>query len=150
MSQTIHSKSPETTTTTAGLGTSDSRSIAELVQDMSEQVSRLVRDEIRLAQFELTQKGKAAGKGAGLFGGAGVLALYGLAGMFTTIVLGLWALGLQAWLASLIVTVVLFAIAGVMALTGKKQVDQIGSPMPEQAVRSVKADINEVKERAHR
>jgi len=124
--------------------------VAQLVQDVSEQVSRLVRDELRLAQSELTEKGKRAGMGAGLFGGAGVMALYGVAGLFTTIVLGLIAAGLPPWAASLIVTGVLFVIAAVLGLMGRKQVVQATPPMPEQAVQSVKADINEVKERAHR
>jgi uncharacterized membrane protein YqjE len=124
--------------------------VAELVQDMSEQVSRLVRDELRLAQVELTEKGKRAGIGAGLFGGAGVMAIYGLAGLFTTIVLGLIAVGLPAWAASLIVTAVLFVIAAIMSVIGRTQVKQAVPPLPEQAVQSIKADVHEVKERAHR
>jgi uncharacterized membrane protein YqjE len=124
--------------------------VAELVQDMSEQVSRLVRDELRLAKVEVTEKGKRAGTGAGLFGGAGVLALYGLAGLFTTIVLGLIAAGLAPWAASLIVTAVLFVIAAVLGVVGRTQVKQAVPPVPEQAMKSVKADVDELKERAHR
>jgi uncharacterized membrane protein YqjE len=153
MSQTIHTKTPETVTSDGhrtGPGAPDTRSVAELVQDMSEQMSRLIRDELRLAQAELAEKGKRAGIGAGLFGGAGLIALYGLAGLFTTIVLGLVAAGLPAWAAALIVTAALFVVSGVMAVIGRSQVTQIGSPMPEQAVQSIKDDVHEVKERAHR
>jgi len=120
------------------------QSISELVQRASEQISTLVRDEIALAKAELTEKGKHAGIGVGLFGGGGVLALYGTGALITTliIVLDLW---MPLWVAALIVTVVLFAAAGVLALLGKKQVAKMGSPEPQAAIASVKADVDEVK-----
>ncbi|WBB81447.1 phage holin family protein [Micromonospora sp. WMMD882] len=118
-------------------------STAELVQRATEQVSRLVRDELALARAELTEKGKHAGIGVGLFGGGGVLALYGLGALLTAVVL-LLALVMPAWLAALIVAVALFAVAGVLALVGKKQVSQAVPPMPEAAVRSVRADVDTV------
>lgn len=121
------------------------RSTAELVKLAAEQVSRLVRDELRLAQVELAEKGRRAGIGAGMFGGAGVVALYGVAGLLTAAVLGL-SYVLPPWLAALLVGVVLLVIAGVLALVGRGKVRQAAPAMPEDAVRSVKADINAVTE----
>ncbi len=120
------------------------QSTGELVQLASEQISRLVRDEIALAKAELTAKGKHAGIGVGLFGGGGVLAMYGVgAGVATLIlVLNIW---LWAWLAALIVTVALFVIAGILALLGKNQVTKAVPPEPKEAVAGMKADVDEVK-----
>jgi uncharacterized membrane protein YqjE len=118
-------------------------STAELVQRATEQVSRLVRDELALARAELTEKGKHAGIGVGLFGGGGVLAAYGLGALLTAVVL-LLALVLPAWLAALIVAVVLFVLAGILALIGKKQVSQAVPPVPAATVRSVRADVDTV------
>jgi lipopolysaccharide export LptBFGC system permease protein LptF len=120
------------------------KSTAELVQRASEQLSRLVRDELTLAKAELAEKGKRAGIGAGLFGGAGVLAMYGVGVAIATAVIAL-DLVLPLWLAALIVTVVLFAIAGVLALLGKKQVNRAVPPEPSAAIASVRADVDEVK-----
>jgi hypothetical protein len=124
-------------------------STAELVKQAAEQISRLVRDELALAKAEMTEKGKRAGLGVGLFGGVGVVAAYGLGALLVAVVLGL-AEVMPAWLAALIVAVLLFAIAGGLALAGRAELKKAAPPMPEQAVRSVKADIDEVKERAHR
>jgi len=118
-------------------------STAELVQRATEQVSRLVRDELTLARAELTQKGKHAGIGIGLFGGGGALAFYGLGALIATAIL-LLALVLPAWAAALIVAVVLFALAGVLALVGKNQVSRAVPPVPAAAVRSVRADVDTV------
>jgi hypothetical protein len=126
------------------------RTVAELIHDLSDQLSVLIRDELRLAKAELSEKGKRAGVGAGLFGGAGVMAFYGGGALLFAIGLGLAELLNSGWLAALIVAVVLFVIAGVLAVTGRKQVQQAVPPVPEQAVRSVKADVDEVKERVHR
>jgi hypothetical protein len=126
-----------------------SRSTGELVKQLSEQVSRLVRDELRLAQLEAMQKGKRAGVGAGLFGGAGLVALYGVAALVAAIIAAL-ALALPVWAAALIVAVLLLAAAGVVALRGKQKVQAASPPVPEEAVESVKADVQEVKERARR
>jgi hypothetical protein len=124
-------------------------STAELVRQAAEQISRLVRDELALAKAEMTEKGKKAGVGAGLLGGGGLVALYGVAALLTAIVLGL-AEAMPAWLAALIVAVLLFAVAGVLAVVGRKEVRQATPPVPQEAVDSVKADIDEVKERAKR
>ncbi|MEV0808045.1 phage holin family protein [Micromonospora sp. NPDC050200] len=118
-------------------------STAELVQRATEQVSRLVRDELALARAELTRKGKHAGIGIGLFGGGGALALYGLGALVTAAVL-LLDLVLPAWLAALIVAVALFLVAGVLALVGKQQVSQAVPPVPASTVRSVRADVDVV------
>ena len=120
------------------------QSTSELVQRASEQISRLVRDELALARAELAEKGKHAGVGVGLFGGGGVLALYGLGALFVAIVL-LLDLVMPNWLAALIVAIVLFAIAGVLALIGKKQVSQAVPPVPTAAGDSVRADVDTVK-----
>jgi hypothetical protein len=136
------------TTGRTGIGAQES-STGELVRQAAEQVSRLVRDELALAKAEMADKGKKAGVGAGLLGSGGLVALYGLAALLTAVVLGL-AEAMPPWLAALIVAVVLFAAAGVLAVLGRKQVKQAAPPTPEEAVRSVKADIDEVKERAKR
>jgi uncharacterized membrane protein YqjE len=124
-------------------------STGQLISDLTNQISRLVRDEARLAQVEVTQKAKRLGVGAGLFGGAGLFAFFGLAALITTAVL-LLALVLPAWLAALIVTVVLFVIAGVLAMIGKKDVQKGSPPVPTQAIESTKTDIQTVKESARR
>jgi hypothetical protein len=124
-------------------------STGELIGQLTEQVSRLVRDEARLAQAEVTQKAKNLGVGAGLFGGAGLVAFFGLAALITTTILAL-ALVLPPWLAALIVAVVLFAIAGVLALVGRKDVQKGSPPVPTEAISSVKTDIATVKESARR
>jgi len=120
------------------------QSTSELVQRASEQITSLVRNEIALAKAELTEKGKHAGIGVGLFGGGGVLALYGVGALIATLII-VFALFLPLWLAALIVTVLLFAVAGVLALLGKKQVTKAVPPEPVEAVASIKADVDEVK-----
>jgi uncharacterized membrane protein YqjE len=123
--------------------------LSELVQQLSNQTATLVRKEIRLGQLELQEKGKRAGIGAGMFGGSGLFALYGLGALIAAAILGL-ATAVSAWVAALIVAVVLFAVAGILALTGKQQVQQATPPAPEAAIESVQDDIDEVKERAGR
>jgi Flp pilus assembly protein TadB len=131
----------------------DGRSTAELVKLASEQISHLVRDELRLAQAELTAKGKQAGIGAGMLGAAGVVALYGVAALLVTVVL-LLALVMPAWLATLMVGVVLLFIAGGMALVGRARIRKATPPVPKRTVHSLREDIDTVteavKERGHR
>ena len=117
----------------------------QLIGQLTEQVSRLVRDEARLAQAEVTQKAKRLGVGAGLFGGAGLFACFGLAVLIAAAVMAL-ALVLPDWLAAVIVAVVLFAIAGVLALVGKKDVAKASPPLPTEAIAGVQADIATVKQ----
>jgi hypothetical protein len=121
----------------------------DLVRQAADQISRLVRDELALARAEMVEKGKRAGTGAGLLGGGGAVALYGVAALLAAVVLGL-AEGMPAWLAALIVAAALFAVAGVLAVLGRRQVAQGVPPVPQEAARSVKADIDEVRERAQR
>ena len=117
----------------------------ELVSQLSEQTTRLVRDEVALAKVELTEKAKHVGVGAGLFSGAGLVALYGVGALVATLILGL-AEAVPAWLSALIVTIVLFAVAGVVALLGKRQI-AAGTPVaPEQTIENVKQDLDTVKE----
>lgn len=122
-------------------------STGELVSRLTEQTSTLIRDELRLAQAELTEKAQHAGKGAGLFGAGGFLGFFGFAGLVTTAILAL-ALVLPAWAAALIVTAVLLLAAGVVALLGKKQVDQSTPLKPERTVETVADDLREIKEHA--
>ena len=120
------------------------QSTSELVQRASEQVSRLVRDEIALAKAELAEKGKHAGIGIGLFGGGGILATYGVGALIATLII-VFDLFLPLWLAALIITVTLFVVAGVLGLLGKNQVTKAVPPQPSEAVSSVKADVDQVK-----
>jgi uncharacterized membrane protein YqjE len=120
------------------------QSTAELVQRASEQISRLVRDELALAKAELAEKGKHAGIGVGLFGGSGVLAMYGVGVLIATLII-VFDLFLPLWLAALIITVALFLIAGILGLIGKSQVTKAVPPEPKAAMASVKADVDEVK-----
>lgn len=123
--------------------------VSELVQRASQQLTELVRGELRLAQAEMKEKGKRYGKGGGLFGGAGVLGFLTLEALVVTAIAAL-AVPLPVWAAALIVTAVLGVIAAVMALSGKKQVQQGAPPTPEKTIDSVKADVAEIKESAQR
>jgi hypothetical protein len=127
----------------------ENASTAELLSSLTDQVTRLVRDEVRLAQAEVTTKAKRLGVGAGLFGGAGVVALLGLNALITAAVLGLGNV-IPGWLAAIIIGVVLFAIAGVLALLGRKDVQQAAPPLPTETIESVKADVATVKDRVSR
>lgn len=122
----------------------DDATTGELVARVTEDVRTLVRDELRLAQLEMTGKAKRAGIGVGLFGAAGLLALYGVGVLLAAAVIAL-ALAVPAWLAALIVAVVLLAAAGIAAMVGKGQVSEATPPVPEQAIAGVKADIDAVK-----
>ena len=125
------------------------KSVGELIRSMSEDLSALVRDEIRLAQAEVSEKAKKAGVGLGAFGGAGVVALYGLGVLIAAAVLGLSNV-VSPWRAALIVAVVLFVVAGVAALIGKKELSQAAPPVPTQTIASVKTDVAEIKESIHK
>ncbi|MGP3958742.1 phage holin family protein [Nonomuraea sp. 3N208] len=121
----------------------------KLVNDLSEQVSRLVKDEFRLAKMELAEKGKHAGFGAGLFGAAGTVAFLGGGTLVAAVVL-LLALIMPGWAAAAIVAGALFVVAAVLGLTGKNQVKRAAPLVPEETVASVKADIDMVKGRVRR
>jgi len=134
-------------TTERGPGTASEASLAELVKQLSEQSSRLARQEVELAKAELAYKGKRAGIGAGMFGGAGVFGFYGLGALIAAAILIL-ATAIAAWLAALIIAVVLAAIAGILALQGKSKVQQATPPVPEEATESVKEDVQWAKTKA--
>lgn len=119
-------------------------SVGTLVSDLSTQIPELIRAEMRLAQAEVAQKGKRAGIGIGMFSVAGLMGLFGFAVLLATFVL-LLDLVLPAWAAALVVAVVLFVIAGVAALLGKKKVAEVGSPTPERALSGIKKDVATVK-----
>jgi Flp pilus assembly protein TadB len=124
-------------------------SAGELVRQLSEQVCMLVRDELKLAQLEMTRKGKQAGLGIGMFGASGLVALYGVGCLVACAVIALSGV-VTAWLAALIIGAALLAVSGAAALLGKGRLQRSTPPVPEQAVGSVKADVEEIKERAHR
>lgn len=128
------------TTSDADTGELRERSFGELTKQLSEDVSTLVRQELALARAEMTQKGKAAGIGAGLIGAAGVVALAAVGALTAFFILVLDTF-MPAWLAALIVTIVYAAIAGVLALRGRDRVQQATPPTPEMAKQSVKEDI---------
>jgi uncharacterized membrane protein YqjE len=125
------------------------RPTGELVKDLSEQVSHLVRDELRLAQLEMTRKGKQAGLGIGLFAGSGGIAFFGLGCLVACAVIAI-ATVLAAWLAALIVGAALLLVAGAAALLGKGRLSKATPPVPEETIGNVKADVDEIKERTHR
>jgi uncharacterized membrane protein YqjE len=130
-------------------GSSDlrERPTSELLKQLSDQTTTLVRQEIELAKLEFREKGKKAGMGAGMFGGAGVFGLYAVGALTATIILAL-ATFLPGWVAALIVTVIYGAIAGVLALRGKSKINEAAPPVPEQAVETTKEDVRWVKTRA--
>jgi uncharacterized membrane protein YqjE len=125
------------------------RSVGDLVQRLSEQTATLVREEMRLVQVELQEKGKRAGVGAGMFGGAGLVALYGAGALVAAAIL-LIATALDPWIAAVIVGLALLAVGGLLALMGKKQVDRATPPKPERAIESIQKDVEQVKESVRR
>jgi hypothetical protein len=125
------------------------RSTGELVKLLSEQVSVLLRDELKLAQLEMTRKGKQAGLGAGMLGGSGVIALYGVGCLLACAIIALSGV-VAAWLAALIVGAALLAVAVAAAVVGKGRLQKATPPVPEEAVDSIKSDVEEIKERARR
>ena len=134
-------------TSTRFRGTEQDKPLGELVQDLSRQTSTLIRQEMRLAQAELIEKGRHAGRGAGMFGGAGAVALYGVGALVAAAILGL-ATVLEPWIAAAAIGAGLLLVAGILALTGKRELDEAGPPKPEQAIESVQRDIDTVKARA--
>jgi uncharacterized membrane protein YqjE len=127
----------------------EEQSTGELVKQLSEQVSLLVRDEMKMARLELTRKGKQAGTGVGMFGVSGLVALYGVACLLAAAIIAISG-EIRAWLAALIVGLALLAASGVAAAAGRGRLRRATPPMPEQAVEGAKADVEEVRERMHR
>jgi len=133
---------------TAQHGAPEGQTLGALVHQLSQQIPELIRSEIRLAQAEVTEKGKRAGVGIGMFSVAGLLAFFALATFVTTAILGLTYV-VDPWLAALIVGVVLLAGAAVAGLAGKNKVGEATPAAPERAIHGIKEDVATVKG-AHR
>ena len=124
-------------------------STGELVKQLSEQVSVLVREELKMARLELTRKGRFAGFGMGMYGASGLVALYAIACLIAAAIIAI-AGEIRPWLAALIVGLALFVVSTVAALMGRSRMRRATPPMPEQAVEGAKADVEEVREGMHR
>ncbi len=133
---------------TAQHGAPEGQTLGALVHQLSQQIPELIRSEIRLAQAEVAEKGKRAGVGLGMFSVAGLLAFFAVATFIATAILGL-AHVVDAWLAALIVAVVLLAGAAVVGLMGKNKVAEATPAAPERAIKGIKDDVATVKG-AHR
>jgi MFS family permease len=123
------------------------RPLADLTRQLSLQTTELVRHEVDLAKAELRVKGKRAGLGAGMFGGAGAIGVYALGALTAAIIAGI-AEALPVWASALIVAALYGAVAGILALRGKRKVQQATPPLPEETVQSVKEDVRYTKQRA--
>jgi uncharacterized membrane protein YqjE len=124
----------------------EERPTADLVKELAEQATHLIRSEVELAKAELAVKGREAGIGAGMFGGAGIFAVLGL-GALTAAAIAALATAVPTWAAALIVAAVYFAIAGIAALMGKSRVQHATPPVPEEALHSAKTDVEVTKAR---
>ena len=133
-------------TSTSGRS-SNGESTGDLIRQLSQDTSTLVRKEVELAKAELAEKGRKAGLGAGMFGGAGLFGVFAFAALTTALIAGL-SQAMDTWLAALIVAVIYAAIAGVMALAGKQKVEEAGPPQPEQTVETIKEDVQWAKNQA--
>jgi uncharacterized membrane protein YqjE len=122
------------------------QSVGELAKQLSEQTTRLARQEVELAKAELAAKGKQAGFGAGMFGGAGLFGLYALGALTAAAILALDT-AMAGWLAALIIGLLYAAVAGVLALVGKGRVQEATPPVPEQAIESTKEDVEWTRQR---
>lgn len=122
-------------------------STGELITQLSSQLSRLVRDEMRLAQKEFQQSAKRAGVGVGLLSAAGLLAFFGVASLIAAAIAAV-ALALPVWAAALLVGAAVLSAAGIAALLGKKQAEEVTPPAP-QTVASVRKDVQQVKDARH-
>src|SRR6476659_1123090 len=123
---------------------SDSRTLGQIVKELSADISTLFRSEIALLKLEIKDTVAKLGGGTAMFAGAVFLALFGLAFLFVTITLGLVALGVPAWLSTLIVTVVLFAGAAVLAFMGKKKFAAVEF-VPNDSIQQIKSDVESIK-----
>jgi uncharacterized membrane protein YqjE len=123
------------------------RPVGELLKELSNQTATLVRQELELAKAEMAEKGKKAGLGAGMFGGAGLFGVFAFAALTACFIAALDA-AMPLWLAPLVVAVVYAAVAGVLALLGRKKTREATPPAPEQAIESTKEDVQWAKTRA--
>jgi len=127
-----------TQTNTSAAGSSNDRSIGELIGDLTRETTQLVRQEINLAKTEMTVKATKVGKDIGLIAAGGVLAFAGFLALVAFLILGLWRLGLGPWLSALIVGVVLAGIGGMLAMSGLKKLREV-DPVPHQAVEALRS-----------
>jgi Flp pilus assembly protein TadB len=123
----------------------DKRSMSELIRDLSEQSTRLMRQEAALAQAELTEKGVQAGLGIGLFGAAAILALYGL-GALTAAGILLLSTATKPWVAAVIVAGGVLIVAGAVALMARARLARIAPPVPEATIKTAKQDVETIRE----
>jgi uncharacterized membrane protein YqjE len=123
------------------------RPVGDLLRQLADETTTLMRQELELAKAEMAEKGKKAGIGAGMWGAAGVVGLLAL-GAFTAFLILALDGAVPNWVAALIVALVYGAIAGVLYLLGKQRVDAVGKPVPEQAIDNVKEDVEWAKTRA--
>jgi uncharacterized membrane protein YqjE len=114
--------------------------LGELLKRLSEQVSTLARQEVELAKAELAAKGRIVGRAAGFFGAAALLGLSALGALTALLILALDG-AMPAWAAALVVTIVMAALAGALAMAGKRRLEQTGPPVPTQTIESTKEDI---------
>ena len=122
------------------------RPIGELLKQLSQETTTLVRQELDLAKAEMAEKGKKAGLGAGMFGAAGIVGLLALGALTACLILALTP-AMKDWLAALVVAVVYAAIAGILALVGRSRINEATPPVPEQTVETVKEDVQWAKTR---
>ena len=122
------------------MATTDDRSTGDLLKELSQQTSTLVRQELELAKAEMSQKGKQAGMGAGMFGGAGLFGLLAMIALTACLIMALDRVMVD-WLAALVVTAAYAAIAGVLALQGRNKVREAAPAVPEQTRDTLKEDV---------
>lgn len=127
----------------------ENESIATLVSHLAEQTAALSRQEVRLAQLELREKGKAAGLGAGMLGAAGIFGLFGLAAALSAAGAAI-ALALPVWASALIIAAIVLFVAGVLALVGRRSLKHATPPTPTATQESVREDVAAIKESARR
>ena len=140
---------PTTPPTYTGRTDRSDEPVGVLISHATQQLGQLIRDELKLAQAEMTEKGKRFGIGGGLLGGAGLLGFLALQALVATTIAAI-AVALPVWAAALIVTAALAVVAAVLALLGKKQVQHAVPLAPEQTLDSIKADVSGIKESGHR
>jgi uncharacterized membrane protein YqjE len=116
------------------------RPIGELLKQLANETTTLVRQELDLAKAEMREKAGKAGPGFGMWGAAGATGLLSLGSLTAFLILALDG-AMPNWLAALIVALVWAAVAGVLYLRGKRRVEEAGSPVPEKTIETVKEDV---------
>jgi hypothetical protein len=124
--------------------TETERTLGTIIKDLTADFSTLFRSEVALLKLEVKDTVSKLGGGVGMFAGAAFLGLFGLAFLFVTITLVLVRLGIPAWVSTLIVTVLLFVSAAVLALLGKKKFAALNF-VPNDSVEQIKGDIESIK-----